>query len=273
MTQKFTQYIETHRQDMALDRACLLIAKTFQSDLDVDYYLHRLDAMAEEIYSRLLPGAGPDETHDEILEFLYLDCGYSGNVLNYYDARNSFLNEVIERQLGIPITLSIMHLEVARRLGLAMWGVGMPMHFVVGGEYRGETQYWDPFFSGARLSEEDCARRVHILSQGRIPFDPAFLAPVSTPRILHRLLTNLKMIFLQRGQGQSALAAVEMLLPVAADPSLEIRDRGLICLRMGDLERARVDLEHYLSVNPDADDAESVRLRLAHLGRHPGANS
>lgn len=273
MTQEFTQYVQTHHRDLCLDRACLLVARAFQSDLDVGYYLHRIDAMAEEIYSRLLPGAGPDEVHDEIAEYLYLDCGYSGNVLNYYDARNSFLNEVIERQLGIPISLSVLHMEVARRLGLAVWGVGLPMHFVVGGHYRGEVAYWDPFFSGARLSEEDCAARVHNLSQGRIAFDPVFLSPLSARRLLLRLLTNLKMIFIQRGQAQNALVVVEMILPLTPNPSLEIRDRGMIWLRMGDLSRARVDLEFYLAANPDADDADAVRLRLSQLGRSPGAHS
>lgn len=265
--EKFVRYVREEAAQLRLDRAALLVAHVFQSDLDVDYYLHRLDAMAEEIYSRLLPGAGPDQIHEELLEYLYLDCGYGGNVQNYYDARNSYLNEVIERRLGIPISLSLLHLEVARRLGLTAWGVGMPMHFLVGGPYRGETVYWDPFFSGARLGAEDCARRLASLSQGRIRFDPSFLSPLPPAGVLARLLSNLKLIFIQRGQGQNALTVVEMLLPIASQPAMEIRDRGLIWLRLGDLERARTDLEHYLAAHPDADDAESVRLRLARLGR------
>ena len=262
----FVAYITEHKHDLVLDRAALLLARAFQADLDVDYYLHRLDTMAEEIYGRLLPNSGPDQVHDEILEYLYLDCGYGGNSLNYYDIRNLFLNEVIELRVGMPITLCVLHMELARRLSLGLWGVGLPGHFIIGGEYRGGVAHWDPFFAGARMSEEDCARRVHKLSSGQIEFDPTFLQPTSPQRMLQRMLRNLKMNFIHRNQAENALLVVEMLLPLSTDPSPEIRDRGILWLRMGDVERARTDLEHYLEMNPDADDAEAVRLRLQRLG-------
>jgi regulator of sirC expression with transglutaminase-like and TPR domain len=261
----FSDYLKQPEEDIQLDRASLLIARHFNHDLDIDYYLHQLDHMAEEIRSRLIPEHSESDIHDEILEYLYLDCEYKGNVKYYYDAHNSFLNDVLERKKGIPISLSILHIEIARRLGVEISGIAFPGQFIISGNYGGELVYWNPFLSGSRMSEKECGTWLEKISEGRITFDPSYLKPVSSKLILQRMLINLKWIFIKSDRTVEALDTVEMLLAISANPSQEIRDRGILRLRYGDLENGIEDLRHYLALNPEAEDAPVVRMHLQRL--------
>ncbi|HEY8475962.1 MAG TPA: transglutaminase-like domain-containing protein [Chloroflexota bacterium] len=238
--------------------AALLIAEGEYPGLDQERYLKMLDALAAIAAERLGAVRAPRAVVDALNVVLFQECGFRGNALDYYDPRNSFLNDVLERRLGIPITLSLLYMEVARRLGVLVEGVGLPGHFVVRVPDGLDGLIVDPFFGGALLSVEDCVRRVDAIYKGALPFRPEFLAAVSKRQLLARMLGNLKAIYLRSQDLRRALRTMEALMLVAPSPE-ERRDRGLTRLRLGDLSGARDDLDRYLEARPAAPDAERVR--------------
>jgi regulator of sirC expression with transglutaminase-like and TPR domain len=210
---------------------------------------------------------------EAVNEVLFLEEGLAGNQRDYYDPRNSFLNEVLDRKRGIPITLSIVYLEVARRLGLNVEGIGLPGHFIVGvltssASEAGETPLLvDPFFGGKFLTPADCAARVQQLYGDRVQFSRSMLAPSSRRHILIRLLTNLKVIYANRSDHGRALAAIDRLMILNPGSAQELRDRGAICQQMKFHGQALADLTRYLELAPHAADADSVREAVRALHR------
>jgi regulator of sirC expression with transglutaminase-like and TPR domain len=197
---------------------------------------------------------------------LFDEQAFRGNVEGYYDPRNSFLNEVLDRKLGIPITLGILFIEVAARVGVKLHGVNFPGHFLVkySGEDAGLEAFIDPFRGGEMYSAEECADRFRRLNPTR-PFDPAHLRAVTTRQILARLLHNLKKIYVEMGDDVRALWVVDRLVLLAPEDAVERRDRGLIEARLGGTSAALGDLEAYLAAAPDAEDAATVRAIAAQL--------
>jgi regulator of sirC expression with transglutaminase-like and TPR domain len=227
--------------DEAIDLAegALLIAAEDSPDLDVAANLARLDELARRV-QHYLEAPGPDgpRHHDEaalraLHRVLFEEEGFSGPPRDVRsDPRNSFLNEVLERHRGLPIILSVVYCEVARRAGLDAVGIGLPGHFIV--QFRGEhlSTFVDPYNGGARLTREECASLVSGVVGGPIELAPEHFLPATRKAILTRILQNLKIEYVQRGQLARALAAVERILLLGA--SLEqLRDRGLILRRMG----------------------------------------
>jgi len=171
----------------ALDEACLVIAAHARPDLEVDHYLEVLDELAGGI----LP-----PTLDGLIEHLFGEGGFQGNREDYYDPQNSFLDRVLDRRTGLPITLAVLAIEIGRRSGVPLWGVSMPGHFLLRDKVD-PTVFVDPFNGGRLLSASDCRRMHHALSGGA-PWDDAFLNPVSRLSIVVRVLSNLKGIAQQR---------------------------------------------------------------------------
>jgi regulator of sirC expression with transglutaminase-like and TPR domain len=263
-----------NRPDATIDlaKAALLIAKEEYPGLEIGRYLSTLDRMAAEVRRRVSSTQDPHRLIAGLNEYLFQEQGFHGNVEEYYDPRNSFLNDVLDRRTGIPISLSAVYLEVGRRLGLRLHGVGMPGHFLV--KYLGadEEIVIDPFHGGAFLSPAGCQRILDQIYEGKIPFEPQFLAALGTRQILARMLNNLKAIYVARQEYMKALGVVERLLILEPEAPSEIRDRGLLSCQLKRFARALEDLEQYLRLASDAEDAgvirdhlRSIRQRVASL--------
>lgn len=255
----FAKAISTVEDQINIAHAALLIASDVYPDLDIKRYLVRLDDMADTVRPRLTNHHPVNALRD----FLFDELGYHGNVDDYFDPRNSYLNEVLDRRTGIPITLSVIYLELARRLDLPIVGIGLPGHFIVRYDGDEEPQYLDPFNGGVTMSIHDCRQRVSDISNGRLRFKPSFLSPVSPRQILARVLRNLKGIYVARTDFELALSIVEKLIllnPSAAD---EIRDLGVLHYYAGHKLKAVGCLERYLELKPDAEDLETVQHNLS----------
>ena len=253
--------------DMDLLEAALWIAAEEYPGLDVEREMRRVDTLGGEAARRVVARANPFARVDAVREFLFEELRFQGNSESYDDPRNSYLNEVLDRRLGIPLTLSLLYLEVAARAGLIVRGVALPGHFVVRVDEQGRTVFVDPFHAGAIITEEDCRDLVY-RTTGRVAlFRRDILEGASGSQMLSRLLLNLKRIHLAQGSYDKALGCVERLLVVQPDDAREIRDRGLLLAHMGRPTAAIADLEHYLARVPQAPDADSVRGRLAWLMR------
>jgi regulator of sirC expression with transglutaminase-like and TPR domain len=253
-----------------LANTTLLLAKCVEyPDLIVDEYLSRIEKMAAEIESRLGSDArNPNSLIDLINDYLFVEQGFHGNEDDYYDPRNSFLNEVIDRKTGIPITLSTLYIELAGRVGLTLGGVSFPGHFIVKFSELGDDILIDPFNRGRILSEGNCQDILNRMYAGRVQFKREMLAISTKKQILSRMLNNLKGIYVNSQNHQKALSVVELILQLNPDNYSEIRDRGLLYYKLECYSQALHDLECYLSLSPDAPDSEmllNIVSRLRHL--------
>jgi regulator of sirC expression with transglutaminase-like and TPR domain len=198
---------------------------------------------------------------------LFEQFGFRGNEDNYYDPRNSFINDVIDRKLGIPITLSTVYLEIARRLNFPMAGVGMPGHFLVKYADPQEEFFLDPYNSGTILSADDCRSRITSHYRGTIEFSDHMLARVTHRQILTRMLNNLKKIYVESQAFDKGLAVVEMMVMVEPEDLEQYRDRGLLRVQLRQFEAAARDLERYVKSAPDCEDRQKVAEQLKTLRR------
>jgi regulator of sirC expression with transglutaminase-like and TPR domain len=268
----FAQLVRQPEAAIDLAAATLLIAKEEYPDLDVAAYLSRLDDMATDVRRRV--GAGqedPQRLIPELGDYLFRQLGFRGNSDHYYDPKNSFLNEVLDRRLGIPITLATVYLEVGRRVGLNVHGVGMPGHFLVKCVAGSEEIVIDPFGGGAVVAPADCQRILDRLFEGKVRFDPPMLAAVGTRQILTRTLTNLKAIYFNDEEYDKALSIVDRLLILHPNDACEIRDRGLLSCQLRRHGDAIADLARYLRLAPEANDSETIREHLRSLRQRAAA--
>jgi regulator of sirC expression with transglutaminase-like and TPR domain len=249
---------------IGLATSALTIAKLEYPDLEVSQYVERLSDMASRLQSRIEKTATPQEQVEEINRLLFEDEGFQGNRSEYYDPRNSLLNQVLDRKLGIPITLSIVYIEVARRAGLPAYGIGFPGHFLTGLLTDKGRILIDPFENGRTLSEDDC-RRMLQAQPGRSPFKKSLLDPAWPKQILVRLLRNLKGIYWRLSQEVMALRAIEWILILDPNSAAEVKERGFVRDAMGDVPGALEDLQRYLELAPAAGDEEAVRITIERL--------
>jgi regulator of sirC expression with transglutaminase-like and TPR domain len=258
---------ELSRSDAEMDlaRATLLVAKEEYPQLSVDLYLARLDQVAEEVKDRLANETAQLIVLGEVIDTLYTRRKLAGNREAYYDPRNSFLNDVLDRGVGIPLTLGIVVLEVGWRLGLPLEGVKFPGHFIV--RYTGsEVRLLIDPFDGGRIRFEDDAQQ--LLDQGyggMASMQEAFLRPSTKREMLVRLLTNLKGIYTKIGDDRRSLAVVERLLMIMPTAPLESRSRGMLLAKLGRHEEAAHQLEAYLRVSPAAGDTHNVQKLVREL--------
>lgn len=249
-----------------LDEAALLIAAEEYPDLDIAVYLEQLDAIAAALQPKIAHELDPRRLITILNTHLFEVLGFRGNVTEYHDPRNSFLNEVLDRRLGIPITLSLVYTTVGRRLGLPVAGVSFPGHFVVTYQASPAPLYLDPFNQGRSLQEGDFRRYLleHYGPQAHL--DPAHLEPATAHDVIARLLRNLKHIYLMQDDLPRAIRCSERIL-LAADLPEEGRDLGLLLARAGRLREAIPQLELYLNRAPAARDRETVEEILGRLQR------
>jgi regulator of sirC expression with transglutaminase-like and TPR domain len=262
---QFIEMVTRDEQKLELDRAALLIAAEEYPDLEINKYLDQLEGFAERARSRITPETDPHARIAALNQLLFDELGFRGNAENYYDARNSFLNDVIDRRMGLPITLSLIFIEVAQRVGLEIQGVGMPGHFIV--RYAGpETELLiDPFNRGQILSVERCREMVEQMYGSTIRFHPSFLNPVTKRQILSRILQNLKSIYARAMDRHKTLSIIERALVINPGAAAEIRDRGLVYFAMGRYALAGKDLEEYLRQAPKSEDVKEIKEKLTQL--------
>ncbi|MCY3845053.1 MAG: transglutaminase-like domain-containing protein [Acidobacteria bacterium] len=251
---RFTEIAKSPDPDLA--PAALFIARLEYPRLDAARYLEQLDAMGRTVAERIAtlgPGAEPLARVRAISGYLFDDQGFAGNTKAYDDPRNSFLNQVLERRTGIPITLALVYIEVARRAGVRADGVNFPGHFLLRLPHAGDRPtaaddhvILDPFHGGAILDEADCQRLLRKHAGDDASFDRRLLARASKQQILLRMLLNLKRIYVRMRSFPQARTLTELLL--ALDPSAltELRDRGLLAYHLNDFSMALRDLEAYL---------------------------
>jgi regulator of sirC expression with transglutaminase-like and TPR domain len=262
-------YKEVQQPDEYIDlaRAALYIAQEEYPHLDLEEYLNALETMALELQERLPQERYPLKIIQTINQYLYGDLGFAGNQENYYDPRNSFLNEVLDRRLGIPISLALVYLELARRIDFPMEGIGMPGHFLIRPSIPDMEIFVDVFNSGDVMFPEDCQELLTQMYQQPIELKPEFFPVVSKRQFLERMLKNLKYIYLNQQNLEKSLASVERILILFPDQVQELRDRGLLCYELGRFSQAAKDLETYLAQSPNARDAHIIRHILSQLGR------
>ncbi len=261
--QRFAALAGMAGDELPLAEGALLIAAEEYPALDIPHYVGMLDALAQEIRPRLPAGGDPVQTVASLCQFLSTEQRFCGNTGEYTDPRNSFLNEVLDRRLGIPISLAVVYIEVGRRLGLPVYGVGMPVHFLVGYD-RQDPLYVDAFH-GTVLTPEGCQRLFEEVTDGAAPFHPEYLVPTPARFMLVRMLRNLKSTYLGQGDMEHSAAAIERILLLGTYVG-ETRDLGLIRYRQGKLNEARDLLEQYLAAAPgDAADRPTVEAYLAQV--------
>ncbi|VTS02980.1 SirB1 family protein [Tuwongella immobilis] len=245
-----------------LEWLALLLAQDESPELDVSVYLSKLDDLAEQCGDQLL-GEWPNRVQ-QFADWLFHPNRFRGNQHDYYDPRNSFLSDVIDRQLGIPITLSILAIAVGQRLGLTLHGVGLPGHFVVCAREAGYAPIlFDPFHGGKLLNRSDCELLIQSSTGLQVPVTDDTLAPLSKPLIVLRMLANLKAIYLQRGdlnRARRVIARMQTLMP--RDP-IHRRDLGVVCLQLGQAGRAIDELTAYVEMSPYAADRSMVESAIA----------
>jgi regulator of sirC expression with transglutaminase-like and TPR domain len=262
---RFLQEIDRPSEEIDLAMGALLIAKEEYPQLPVARYLARLDELSEEVHDHLSGESAPLFVLSELLATLHVRRKFRGNRKAYYDPRNSFLNDVLDRGLGIPLTLGIVVLEVGWRLDLPVEGVSFPGHFLV--RHRGEALSFlvDPFEHGPLRQEHEAQELLDRVYGGIVRLQERFLRVASKRDMLVRLLTNLKSLYVNVSDHPRALAAVERILAIRPTAYPEVRDRGMILARLGRADEALEQLEAYLDLAPRAPDLETIQELVAQL--------
>lgn len=244
----FAALISRPSETIPLADAALLIAAEEYPDLDVREYLARLDTLADGVREQVDNAEDTRAAGAILTRYLFDEQGFRGSGDDYYDPRNSFLNEVLDRRTGIPITLSIIYIEVATRLGLRVHGIGLPGHFLVRLAEAGT--YVDPFSGQVDLTETDCAERVRSLYGARLQFDRSMLAVQSHRQILIRVLRNLREIYHAHQDRSRELGTLDRLVLLSPQNPQVLRDRADVLGKLGEYRRALRDLQEVRRLQP-----------------------
>jgi regulator of sirC expression with transglutaminase-like and TPR domain len=265
--QRLLDALKHDRSTVPLDIAALELAAIEFPGLDVQASFFRLDNLAEQIESQLTPNATGLDFIKTANELLFEVLQFRGDEEHYYDPRNSCLNSVLMRRLGIPISLSVVYIEVARRLRRPVYGVGLPGHFIIAYE-DANSRYWvDPYSGGRILSFADCCTLAKQSAGVDLRANPAVLAPVNNRQILVRMLSNLKAIYLRGEAFDKARQVLDLLIEAMPEYAEEYRHRGIVHLRQLNHRAAKADLETYLRLEPNTPEREQVEKQLLLIER------
>jgi regulator of sirC expression with transglutaminase-like and TPR domain len=256
--------------DECLDvaRGAALIARDTYASLDVEGLLQRFDEMAAPLMPRALHTLPLEQQADAISRYVYGELGFRGNEQDYYDPRNTLLPDVLDRKLGIPITLSLVYCEVARRCGILARGISFPGHFLTRVDPReggAGPVIVDPFFAGRRLDRGELSKLLERTAPAQKAGVDEHLVPASPRAILVRMLINLKWIYATRGDFARALLALDRIISLTPDSIPALRERGMLAARLGAVESARADLSRLLELVTQAADAASITRQLEEL--------
>ncbi|MFI5388487.1 MAG: SirB1 family protein [Candidatus Eremiobacterales bacterium] len=248
-----------------LDRACLLVSAVFERNVDIGRSLKELDAFALDAEHAAASATDSYAMAGAVLDAVFDRAAFRGNSTRYHEPGNSLLSSVLQRRTGIPITLSIVVIEVARRIGLRLEGVGLPGHFVVRFPDATSRLFIDAFDKGRIIDATQCVEIVDRHTGGRVTWSDRFLDPVAPRAIIKRVLSNLKNVLSHAKDYASALTAIELQLALDPGDSTELRDRGILFARLHRYDRAIADFEAYLERSPDASDVKQIRDMLPRL--------
>lgn len=267
-TARFDMIVSRSEQDFNLAEASLLIATQCYPDLHVGAYLAKLDRIAAHVREQLEPFADHVATIKAMNQYLFHEEGFSGNLQDYSDPRNSFLNDVLDRKLGIPLTLSLIYVEIGWRLGVPLQGVSFPGHFLVKFPHKDGEVVLDPFFKGISLGEDDLELRVRQVLGEDMPardYVRELLVGTTKKDMIVRLLRNLRNVYSERQEYETALAYAQRMLVVSPDDATELRERADLYYRLDCFRPALADYSRYLENEPEASDADAVRERVIEL--------
>ena len=258
----FREAIDCPEDEIDLGRAAVAIATREYPDLKIDDCLSQLDELGQAVELRIGDEKNPYRIIAALNTVLFKELGFQGNRSEYYDPKNSYLNDVITRKKGIPISLSVIYMEVARRVGLSLAGVGFPGHFLVKYEDDAVEILIDVFNGGEIRAREDLERMLQQLYRGQVSYQAGFIAALGKRDILRRMLNNLKWIYLERGEPLKTLSVLDHLVILDPRSASEIRDRGLLYVTLECYAQALDDLESYLRLAPTADDVAMIKSQI-----------
>ena len=264
---QYQRLLQGPDEDVDLARAALLISGEIYPDINVQGYLNALDSMATDIHVSTTASSDRRELAKAVSDYLFRRRGFTGNQEDYYDPRNSYLSQVMDRQLGIPITLSVVYMEVGRRLGLPAEGVGLPGHFIVRIDGEGEGLYVDAFHQGRLMTGRECLQAVQSMFRGRLNLRLEHLLPYSNRQILVRLLGNLKINYMRQKQLRQALAAMDLIVITEPKVAASYKERATMFAQWGRHSLAAADLTKYLELAPDAKDVSEIQRQIRALWR------
>ena len=251
------QILSENSERGRLDCAALDIARLHYPDLDPQPTLDQLNQLASSLGDRIRNFNDGREFVEKAQQFLFEELGFRGNAENFYDPLNSCLNQVLERRVGIPITLSVMYMEIARRLHMPVYGIGLPGHFLLQFDDGRFSTYIDPFNRGVPLTARDC----YTLANAPVP-DPALLRRVTKKQIAMRMLQNLHRVYVDQRDFERAFTVLDLLLSAAPENAAWYRARGALHIERKRYQAAKKDFEKYLDMEPDALDRPDIEKQL-----------
>jgi regulator of sirC expression with transglutaminase-like and TPR domain len=256
------QLLEDETRPGRLDRAALDLATIHFPDLQPEPFLDQLNELASRLGDRLRNFNDGRDFVETAQRFLFGELGFHGNEEDFFDPRNSCLNQVLERRTGLPITLSVMYMEIARRLQMPVFGIGLPRHFVLQFDDGNYSTYIDPFHGGRIITARDC-----FTLAGSEVADPALLRRVTKKQIAVRMLQNLHGVYVRAKDFHRAVATLDLMIAAAPDIEAWYKSRGALLKEIGRWQAARRDFETYLSMAPDAKDRELIIQQIQWLAR------
>jgi regulator of sirC expression with transglutaminase-like and TPR domain len=250
--------IEDERIDLV--RAALTFARIEYPELDIELYVRRLEELASRVASRIPETGDPAQSVAALNHVLFQEERFRGNSVDYYNPQNSFLNDVLDHRLGIPITLALVYMEIGRRVGFPLFGVGMPGHFLLKHyDVSGSSFLIDAFDRGMVLSDEDCQKKLNEIYSGQLTLRSEFLLPVTRRQMLTRMLNNLKVIYLERRNFRRAVQVVDLILVIYPRSPEDVKHRAVLRYNLDDHRGALEDFEVYVKMSPDASDTDEIR--------------
>ena len=267
LSERLRQVVSGPDEDISIAEAALLIAGNEYPDLRVSAYLSLIEELARMLSTRIGEDATALERIAELNQFFFGELGFAPNTDNYYDPRNSFLNEVLERRTGIPITLSVVYMELGRKIGLPLHGVSFPGHFLVKCAVPDGAVVLDPYSGGISLGLQDLQKRLREVrgTDASRAVVAGLLVAASNKEIILRLLRNLKAIYLREHALEKALPIMNWIIATVPAHAPELRDRGMIYQELECPRAALADFEAYLEDSPAAEDADDIRGRVVAL--------
>ena len=268
--QAFAALVRSEIEDERVDllRSALTFARIEDPQLDIEDYVRRVDELAARVSEKIEDPDDPAQVIAALNDVLFREEMFRGNTVDYYSPRNSFLHDVLDRRLGIPITLALVYMEVARRVGFQLFGVGMPGHFLLKHyDVDGQAILIDAFERGSIVTEDDCRQKLDSIYSGQVALQPEFLLPVTRRQMLTRMLNNLRSIYLSQRDFRRAVQVVDLILVIYPRSPEDMKQRAVLRYNLNDFRGALSDFEEYVKMSPEASDAEEIRQTALSLRR------
>lgn len=268
--QAFAALVRSEIEDERVDllRAALTFARVEDPQLDIEHYVRRVAELSARVTKRIQDPDDPAQIISALNVVLFQEEMFRGNTVDYYSPRNSFLHDVLDRRLGIPITLALVYMEVARRVSFQLFGVGMPGHFLLKHyDVDGRSILIDAFERGSIVTEEDCRQKLDSIYSGQLALQPEFLLPVTRRQMLTRMLNNLRSVYLSQRDFRRAVQIVDLILVIYPRSPEDMKQRAVLRYNLDNYRGALSDFDEYVKMSPDASDAEEIRQTALSLRR------